>query len=91
MAKRNVDIDILKSVEEYIKKKYQNIITFKKYIYLVRMQKEQIMKIVIQMQLRLLLLIVIIIIFFDLMVELMMLTQNIDLRIEPHPIKVKRF
>ena len=28
---------------------------------------------------------------FDLMVELMMLTQNIDLRIEPHPIKVKDF
>ena len=25
----------------------------------------------------------------DLMVELMMLTENIDLRIEPHPIKVK--
>ena len=28
---------------------------------------------------------------FDLMVELMILTQNIDLRIEPHPIKVKDF
>lgn len=28
---------------------------------------------------------------FDLMVELMMLTQNIDLRIEPHPIKVEDF
>lgn len=27
----------------------------------------------------------------DLMVELMMLTENIDLRIEPHPIKVKDF
>ena len=25
------------------------------------------------------------------MVELMMLTQNIDLRIEPHPIKVEDF
>ena len=28
---------------------------------------------------------------FDLMLELMMLTQNIDLRIEPHPIKEKDF
>lgn len=27
----------------------------------------------------------------DLMVELMMLTQNIDLRIEPHPIKTNDF
>ena len=27
----------------------------------------------------------------DLMVELMMMTQDIDLRIEPHPIKVKDF
>ena len=27
----------------------------------------------------------------DLMVDLMMLTQNIDLRIEPHPIKVNDF
>ena len=27
----------------------------------------------------------------DLMVELMMLTQNIDLRIEPHPIKERDF
>lgn len=28
---------------------------------------------------------------FDLMLELMMLTQNIDLRIEPHPIKENDF
>lgn len=28
---------------------------------------------------------------FDIMVELMMLTQNIDLRIEPHPIKTDDF
>ena len=28
---------------------------------------------------------------FDLIVELMMFTQNIDLRIEPHPIKIKDF
>lgn len=28
---------------------------------------------------------------FDIMVDLMMLTQNVDLRIEPHPIKVKDF
>lgn len=28
---------------------------------------------------------------FDLMLELMMLTQNIDLRIEPHPIKEDDF
>lgn len=27
----------------------------------------------------------------DLMIELMMLTQNIDLRIEPHPIKINDF
>jgi len=27
----------------------------------------------------------------DLMVDLMMLTQNIDLRIEPHPIKISDF
>ena len=28
---------------------------------------------------------------FDIMVELMMLTQDIDLRIEPHPIKTEDF
>jgi len=28
---------------------------------------------------------------FDIMVDLMMLTQNIDLRIEPHPIKIEDF
>ena len=28
---------------------------------------------------------------FDLVVELMMFTQNMDLRIEPHPIKIKDF
>lgn len=28
---------------------------------------------------------------FDIMVDLMMLTQNIDLRIEPHPIKTEDF
>ncbi len=27
----------------------------------------------------------------DLMIELMMLTQNVDLRIEPHPVKTKDF
>lgn len=87
MAKRNVDIDILKSVEEYIKEifKHYNI----KEVYLFGSYAEGTnhedsdidVAIIINSDNNV----------FDLMVELMMLTQNIDLRIEPHPIKAKDF
>ncbi len=87
MAKRNIDIKILKSVKEYVKEisKYYNI----KEVYLFgsyakgtnNVDSDIDVAIVINSDNNI----------FDLMVELMMLTQNIDLRIEPHPIKVKDF
>lgn len=87
MAKRNIDIDILKSVEEYIKeisKHYniQEVYLFGSYAKGTNHEDSDIdIAIIINSDNNV----------FDLMVELMMLTQNIDLRIEPHPIKVKDF
>ena len=87
MAKANIDLDILKSVKEYIKEvsKYYNI----KEVYLFgsyakgtnHKDSDIDVAIIINSDNN----------SFDLMVELMMLTQKIDLRIEPHPIKVKDF
>ena len=87
MVKGNIDVGILKSVEEYIKEvsKHYNI----KEVYLFgsyakgtnHKDSDIDVAIVINSDNN----------SFDLMVELMMLTQNIDLRIEPHPIKVKDF
>lgn len=87
MAKRNVDVKILRSVEEYIKKisKYYNIqevYLFGSYAKGTNHKDSDIdIAIIINSESN----------AFDLMVELMMLTQDIDLRIEPHPIKVKDF
>ena len=87
MAKRNVDIDILKCVKEYIQEisKYYNIqgvYLFGSYAKGTNHEDSDIdVAIIINSDNN----------AFDLLVELMMFTQNIDLRIEPHPIKVKDF
>ena len=87
MVKRNVDINILKSVEKYIKeisKHYsiQEVYLFGSYAKGTNHEDSDIdVAIIINSDNNV----------FDLMVELMMLTQNIDLRIEPHPIKVQDF
>ncbi len=87
MAKRNVNVDIMKSIEKYIKEisKYYNILEvylFGSYAKGTNHKDSDIdVAIVINSDNNV----------FDLMVELMMLTQNIDLRIEPHPIKAKDF
>ena len=87
MAKGNVDIEILKNIEEYIKEisKHYNIkavYLFGSYAKGTNTEDSDIdVAIIINSDNNV----------FDLMVELMMLTQNIDLRIEPHPIKVKDF
>ena len=87
MVKRDVDINILKSVEEYIKeisKHYsiQEVYLFGSYAKGTNNEDSDIdVAIIINSDNNV----------FDLMVELMMLTKNIDLRIEPHPIKTKDF
>lgn len=87
MVKRNVDINILKSVKKYIKEisKYYNIkevYLFGSYAKGTNNEDSDIdIAIIINSDNN----------AFDLMVELMMLTRDIDLRIEPHPIKVKDF
>ena len=85
MVKENVDVSILKSVEEYIKeisKHYniQEVYLFGSYAKGTNHEDSDIdVAIIINSDNNV----------FDLMVELMMLTQNIDLRIEPHPIDRK--
>lgn len=87
MVKRNVDIDILKKVEKYIKEisklyNIQGVYLFGSCAKGTNHKDSDIdVAIIINSDNNI----------FDLMVELMMLTQNIDLRIEPHPIKVKDF
>ncbi len=87
MAKRNIDIDVLKRVEEYIKeisKHYsiQEVYLFGSYAKGTNHEDSDIdIAVIIDSDDNV----------FDLMVELMMLTRNIDLRIEPHPIKVRDF
>lgn len=87
MVKENINVDILKIVEEYIKeisKHYniQEVYLFGSYVKGTNHKDSDIdIAIIINSDNNV----------FDLMVELMMLTQNIDLRIEPHPIKVKDF
>ena len=87
MVKENIDVNILKSVEEYIKeisKHYsiQEVYLFGSYAKGTNHEDSDIdVAIIINSDCNV----------FDLMVELMMLTQNIDLRIEPHPIQVKDF
>lgn len=87
MVERNINLDILKSVEEYIKEiskhfNIQEVYLFGSYAKGTNNEDSDIdIAIIINSDDN----------AFDLMVELMMLTQNIDLRIEPHPIKVKDF
>lgn len=87
MVKRNIDVNILKIVEKYIKEisKYysiQEVYLFGSYAKGTNNEDSDIdIAIIINSENNV----------FDLMVELMLLTQNIDLRIEPHPIKVKDF
>lgn len=87
MAKENVDIEILRNIEEYVKEisKHYSIkaaYLFGSYAKGTNTEDSDIdVAIIINSDNNV----------FDLMVELMMLTQNIDLRIEPHPIKVEDF
>ena len=87
MVERKVDIKILNTVEKYIEEisKHYNIKAVYLFGYYAKGTNTEDSDIDVA-----------IIInsdnnVFDLMVELMMLTQNIDLRIEPHPIKVEDF
>ncbi len=87
MAKRIIDVDIQNSIKKYIKEisKHYNIeevYLFGSYAKGTNHKDSDIdIAIIINSDNNV----------FDLMVELMMLTQDIDLRIEPHPIKVKDF
>ena len=87
MVKRDVDINILKSVKKYIKeisKHYsiQEVYLFGSYAKGTNHEDSDIdVAIIINSDNNV----------FDLMVELMMLTQNIDLRIEPHPITTEDY
>lgn len=87
MAKRDIDVDVLESVEKYVKeisKHYsiQEVYLFGSYAKGTNNVDSDIdIAVIINSESN----------AFDLMVELMMLTQNIDLRIEPHPIKVEDF
>ncbi len=87
MAKGDIDIEILRKVEEYIKEisKYYSIdgvYIFGSYAKGTNHEYSDIdVAVIINSDSN----------TFDLMVELMLLTQDIDLRIEPHPIKVMDF
>ncbi|MBR0351114.1 MAG: nucleotidyltransferase domain-containing protein [Clostridia bacterium] len=87
MAKRTIDIDIMNIVKRYIEeisKQFQikAVYVFGSYAKGTNNQDSDIdIAIVLDSDIDTL----------DLMVDLMMLTQNIDLRIEPHPIKVNDF
>lgn len=87
MAESNVDVDIMKRVEKYVEEisKYYNIkgaYLFGSYAKGTNNEDSDIdVAIVVNSDNNL----------FDIMVELMMLARNIDLRIEPHPIKIKDF
>lgn len=87
MAKKNIDVSILTNIERYIKeisKHYniQEVYLFGSYANGTNHKDSDIdVAIIINSDNN----------PFDLLVELLMLTQNIDLRIEPHPIKVKDF
>ena len=87
MVKRDVNLEILKNVKKYVEvisKHYniQEVYLFGSYAKGTYNENSDIdVAVIINSDNNV----------FDLMVELMMLTQNIDLRIEPHPIKVKDF
>lgn len=87
MVKENVDVNILDIVKEYIQEiskyyKVQEVYLFGSYAKGTNNEDSDIdVAIIINSNEN----------TFDLLVELMMYTENIDLRIEPHPIKVKDF
>lgn len=87
MVKKNVDVNIIYIIKEYIKEisKYYNIhevYLFGSYAKGTNNDDSDIdVAVVINSEEN----------TFDLLVELMTYTQNIDLRIEPHPIKLKDF
>ncbi len=87
MVKKNVDINIINIVEKYIdivSKKFnvREVYIFGSYAKGTNNEDSDIdIAIILDSNINTL----------DLMVELMILTQNIDLRIEPHPIKIKDF
>ena len=87
MAKGNIDVDILRIVKEYIKEiskyyKVQEVYLFGSYAKGTNNEDSDIdVAIIINSNEN----------TFDLLVELMRHTQNIDLRIEPHPIKLQDF
>ena len=87
MAKENVDVNILDIVKEYVQEiskyyKVQEVYLFGSYAKGTNNEDSDIdVAIIINSNEN----------TFDLLVELMMYTENIDLRIEPHPIKVKDF
>lgn len=87
MAKENVDVNILDIVKEYVQEiskyyKVQEVYLFGSYAKGTNNEDSDIdVAIIINSNEN----------TFDLLVDLMMYTENIDLRIEPHPIKVKDF
>lgn len=87
MAKGNVDINIIDIIKKYINEiskyyKIQEVYLFGSYAKGTNNEDSDIdVAIIINSDEN----------TFDLLVELMMYTQNIDLRIEPHPIKIEDF
>lgn len=87
MAKRDIDVNILNNVKKYIEEisKYyiiQGVYLFGSYAKGTNNEDSDIdVAIIINSNSN----------TFDLLVELMMYTRNIDLRIEPHPIKIEDF
>ena len=87
MAKANIDVNIIDIVKEYINEiskyyKIQEVYLFGSYAKGTNNKDSDIdVAIIINSDEN----------TFDLLVELMMYTQNIDLRIEPHPIKIEDF
>lgn len=87
MAERTIDIDIMRTVKKYIKEISKNfnikeVYVFGSYANGTNNENSDIdIAIVLDSDID----------TIDLMVELMMYTQNIDLRIEPHPFKTSDF
>lgn len=87
MVKKNVDLNIIEIIKEYIKEvsKYYNIqevYLFGSYAKGTNNEDSDIdVAVVINSEEN----------TFDLLVQLMMYTQDIDLRIEPHPFKIEDF
>ena len=87
MAKGDVDVNVINIVKQYIKEiskyyKIQEVYLFGSYAKGTNDEDSDIdVAIIINSEEN----------TFDLLVELMMYTQNIDLRIEPHPIKTIDF